>query len=233
MDISPIPPLYTDFERNTEMIFARLVLTYTRSIHWSEKRESAVFSPSARGFFTKKGRKSRVDTVKQDFLKKVRYCIIFRQKKQGRTIVQNARWWGGDNLSIKGLYLKTLCDLHFLERSCRIKSWAEDASVCKSKPGGDSDFRILMRERSYGEPTDGEDRSAEWSEAIGQAKMMWTFLSKPAQGPIYLPHNPGEIQFDRTLPCCMGGRAPTIARTFVLWYTWRRRHRFRASPTFQ
>lgn len=147
--------------------------------------------------------------------------------------IQNARWWGGDNLSIKGLYLKTLCDLHFLERSCRIKSWAEDASVCKSKPGGDSDFRILMRERSYGEPTDGEDRSAEWSEAIGQAKMMWTFLSKPAQGPIYLPHNPGEIQFDRTLPCCMGGRAPTIARTFVLWYTWRRRHRFRASPTFQ
>ena len=33
------------------------------------------------------------------------------------------------------------------------------------------------------------------------------------------PHNPGEIQFDRTLPCCMGGRAPTIAKTFVLRYT--------------
>lgn len=86
-----------------------------------------------------------------------------------------------------------------------------------------------MRKESYGEPTDGEDRSAEESKAIGQAKMMWTFLSKPAQGPI----NPGEIQFDRTLPCCMGGRTPTIAKTFVLRYTWRRRHRFRASPTFQ
>lgn len=50
--------------------------------------------------------------------------------------------------------------------------------------------------------------------------MMWTFLSKPAQGPIHVnPINPGEIQFDRTLPCCMGGRAPTIAKTFVLRYT--------------
>lgn len=74
-----------------------------------------------------------------------------------------------------------------------------------------------MRKESYGEPTDGEDRSAEGSKAIGQAEMMWTFLSKPAQGPIHVnPINPGEIQFDRTLPCCMGGRAPTIAKTFVL-----------------
>lgn len=125
-------------------------------------------------------------------------------------------------------------DLIFWKVNCRIKSWAEDVSVCKSKPGGDSDFGILMRKESYGEPTDGEDRSAEGSKAIGQAEIMWTFLSKPAQGPIHVnPINPGEIQFDRTLPCCMGGRAPTIAKTFVLRYTWRRRHRFRASPTFQ
>lgn len=72
--------------------------------------------------FTPKDRKTGSQKVKRDFVKKVRYCIIFPEKKQGQTITQNARWWGGDNLSIKGLYLKTLCDLHFLERSCRIKS---------------------------------------------------------------------------------------------------------------
>lgn len=116
------PPLYTDFDGDTEMIFARLILTCTGKIHRSEKRESTIFSHPRMDFPPKKAGNRGLIQVKQDFLKKVRYCIIFRQKKQGRTIVQNARWWGGDNLSIKGLYLKTLCDLHFLERSCRIKS---------------------------------------------------------------------------------------------------------------
>ena len=44
---------------------------------------------------------------------------------------------------------------------------------------------------------------------------------------------PGYILSDRALPCYMGGRAPTIARTSVVRYIWRRRHRFRASPAFQ
>ena len=44
MDISPISPLYTDFNGDTENIFVRLILTSTRNIHRSEKRESAIFS---------------------------------------------------------------------------------------------------------------------------------------------------------------------------------------------
>ena len=38
MDISPISPLYTDFDGDTENIFVQLILTSTRSIHRSEKR---------------------------------------------------------------------------------------------------------------------------------------------------------------------------------------------------
>lgn len=114
MDISSIfPPLYTGFDGNTEMIFARLILTCTRSIHRSEKRESAIFPHQRMDFPPKEAGNRGLIQVKQDFLKKVRYCIIFRQKKQGRTIVQNARWWGGDNLSIKGLYLKSTLRLAF------------------------------------------------------------------------------------------------------------------------
>lgn len=105
MDISPIPPLYTDFDGDIENIFVRLILTSSRSIHRSEKRESAIFSHS-RMDFTPKDRKKGSQKVKRDFVKKVRYCIIFPEKKQGRTIIQNARWWGGDNLSVKGLYFK-------------------------------------------------------------------------------------------------------------------------------
>lgn len=81
-----------------------------------------------------------------------------------------------------------------------------DASVCKSKPGGDSDFGILMRKESYGEPTDGEDRSAEGSKAIGQAKMMWTFLSKPAQGPIHVnPITPEKSNLTAHFPAAWEG----------------------------
>ena len=63
------------------------------------------FPPSAHGFYPKR-EKNGVSKVKRDFLKKVRYCIIFPEKKQGRTIIQSTRWWGGDNLSVKGLYFK-------------------------------------------------------------------------------------------------------------------------------
>ena len=61
----------------------------------------------------KKGEIASPPKIKRDFLKKVRYCIIFQKKKQGRTIIQNARWWGGDNLSVKGLYFKNALRLAF------------------------------------------------------------------------------------------------------------------------
>ena len=112
MDISPIPPLYTDFDGDIENIFVRLILTSSRSIHRSEKRESAIFSHS-RMDFTPKDRKTGSQKVKQNFMKKVRYCIIFWKKKQGRTIIQNARWCVGDNLSIKVLYFKSTLRLAF------------------------------------------------------------------------------------------------------------------------
>ena len=63
--------------------------------------------------FTPKDRKTGSQKVKRDFVKKVRYCIIFPEKKQGRTIIQNARWRGGDNLSIKRLYFESTLRLAF------------------------------------------------------------------------------------------------------------------------
>lgn len=54
MDISPIPPLYTDFDGDIENIFVRLILTSSRSIHRSEKRESAIFSHSRMDFTPKR-----------------------------------------------------------------------------------------------------------------------------------------------------------------------------------
>lgn len=69
MDISPIPPLYTDFDEDIENIFVRLILTSSRSIHRSEKRESAIFSHS-RMDFTPKDRKTGSQKVKRDFVKK-------------------------------------------------------------------------------------------------------------------------------------------------------------------
>lgn len=69
MDISPIPPLYTDFDGDIENIFVRLILTSSRSIHRSEKRESAIFSHS-RMDFTPKDRKTGSQKVKRDFVKK-------------------------------------------------------------------------------------------------------------------------------------------------------------------
>ena len=112
MDISPIPPLYTDFDGDIENIFVRLILTSSRSIHRSEKRESAIFSHS-RMDFTPKDRKTGSQKVKRDFVKKMRYCIIFPEKKQVRKIIQNARWCGGDNLSIKRLYFESTLRLAF------------------------------------------------------------------------------------------------------------------------
>lgn len=112
MDISPIPPLYTDFDGDIENIFVRLILTFSRSIHRSEKRESAIFSHS-RMEFTPKDRKTGSQEVKRDFVKKVHYCIIFPEKKQGRTIIQSTRWCGGDNLSIKRLHFESTLRLAF------------------------------------------------------------------------------------------------------------------------
>lgn len=112
MDISPIPPLYTDFDGDIENIFVRLILTSSRSIHRSEKRESAIFSHS-RMDFTPKDRKTGSQKVKRDFVKKMRHCIIFPEKKQVRKIIQNARWCGGDNLSIKRLYFESTLRLAF------------------------------------------------------------------------------------------------------------------------
>lgn len=71
--------------------------------------------------FTPKDKKTGSQKVKRDFVKKVRYCIIFPEKKQGRTIIQNARWWGVTIYQSKDCILKTLCDLQFLERSCKNK----------------------------------------------------------------------------------------------------------------
>lgn len=205
MDISPIPPLYIDFDGNTENIFVRLILTSTRSIHRSEKRESAIFSIRA-WILPQKIEKRGLKKSNETLWKKVRIVSYFRRKNKAEQLYKALDGGGVTIYQSKDCILKTLCDLQFLERSCRIKSWAEDASVCKSKPGGDSDFGILMRKESYGEPTDGEDRSAEGSKAIGQAKMMWTFLSKPAQGPIHVnPITPEKSNLTAHFPAAWEG----------------------------
>lgn len=122
MDISPIPPLYIDFDGDTENIFVRLILTSTRSIHRSEKRESAIFSHQ-RMDFTLKDRKTGSQKVKRDFLKKK--CAIvsyFRRKNKAEQLYKTLDGVGVTIYQSKGCILKALCDLQFLERSCRIKS---------------------------------------------------------------------------------------------------------------
>ena len=69
--------------------------------------------PISAWILPQKDRKTGSQKVKRDFVKKVRYCIIFPKKKQGRTIIQNARWCVGDNLSIKVLYFKSTLRLAF------------------------------------------------------------------------------------------------------------------------
>lgn len=164
------------------------------------------FFPSAHGFYPKKIEKRGLKKSNETFWKKCAIVSHFGRKNKAEQLYKTQDGGGVTIYQSKDCILKTLCDLHFLEQSCKIKSWAEDASVCKSKPGGDSDFGILMRKESYGEPTDGEDRSAEGSEAIGQAKMMWTFLSKPAQGPIYVnPITPEKSNLTAHFPAAWEG----------------------------
>lgn len=71
------------------------------------------FFSFAHGFYPKKIEKRGLKKSNETLWKKVRYCIIFPEKKQGRTIIQNARWWGGDNLSIKRLYFESTLRLAF------------------------------------------------------------------------------------------------------------------------
>lgn len=72
--------------------------------------------------FTPKDRKTGPQKVKQDFVKKVRYCIIFPEKNKAEQLYKTQ---DGGEVTIyqsKDCILKALCDLHFLEHSCRIKS---------------------------------------------------------------------------------------------------------------
>ena len=104
MDISPIPPLYTDFDGDIENIFVRLILTSSRSIHRSEKRESAIFSHS-RMDFTPKERKTGSQKSNETFWKKCAIVSYFRRKNKAEQLYK-ALDGGGDNLSVKGLYFK-------------------------------------------------------------------------------------------------------------------------------
>lgn len=199
-------PLYTQILMGISKIFSS-------DLFWHPAVVSIVLKSGNRLFFLirawilpqkieKRGLKKSNETL----WKKCAIVSYFRRKNKAEQLYKTLDGGGVTIYQSKGCILKALCDLHFLEHSCRIKSWAEDASVCKSKPGGDSDFGILMRKESYGEPTDGEDRSAEGSKAIGQAKMMWTFLSKPAQGPIHVnPITPEKSNLTAHFPAAWEG----------------------------
>lgn len=121
MDISPISPLYTDFDGDTENIFVQLILTSTRSIHRSEKRESAILS-SAHGFYPKKIEKRVSKSQTRLCEKKCAIVSYFRRKNKAEQLYKALDGGGVTIYQSKDCILKTLCDLQFLERSCRIKS---------------------------------------------------------------------------------------------------------------
>lgn len=56
--------------------------------------------------FTPKDKKTGSHKVKRDFVKKVRYCIIFPEKNKAEQLYKTLDGGGGDNLSVKGLYFK-------------------------------------------------------------------------------------------------------------------------------
>lgn len=199
-------PLYTQILMGIPKIFSSDLFWHPPAISIVLKNGNRLFFPSAHGFYPKKIEKRVSKSQTRLCKKKCAIVSYFRRKNKAEQLYKALDGGGVTIYQSKDCILKTLCDLQFLERSCRIKSWAEDASVCKSKPGGDSDFGILMRKESYGEPTDGEDRSAEGSKAIGQAKMMWTFLSKPAQGPIHVnPITPEKSNLTARFPAAWEG----------------------------
>ena len=193
------------FDGDTENILAWFIFTCSCCIRRSGRR-IWLFSSISAWILPQKIEKRGLKKSNETLWKKCAIVSYFRRKNKAERLYRTQDGVGVTIYQSKDCILKTLFDLQFLERSCRIKSWAEDASVCKSKPGGDSDFGILMRKESYGEPTDGEDRSAEGSKAIGQAKMMWTFLSKPAQGPIHVnPITPEKSNLTAHFPAAWEG----------------------------
>ena len=106
-------PLYTQILMGMPKIFSPDLFWHASAVSFVLKSGNRLFFPIRAWILPQKDRKTGSQKVKRDFLKKVRYCIIFQKKKQGRTIIQNARWWGGDNLSVKGLYFKNTLRLAF------------------------------------------------------------------------------------------------------------------------
>ena len=100
------------FDGDTENILAWFIF-YRQLLYPAMRKADLTIFLHQRMDFIPKDRKTGSQKVKRDFVKKVRYCIIFPEKKQGRTIIQNARWWGGDNLSIKRLYFESTLRLAF------------------------------------------------------------------------------------------------------------------------
>lgn len=94
------------FDGDTENILAWFIFTCSCCIRRSGRR-IRLFSSISAWILPQKDRKTGSLKSNETLWKKVRYCIIFPEKKQGRTIIQSARWWGCDNLSIKRLYFKS------------------------------------------------------------------------------------------------------------------------------
>lgn len=63
--------------------------------------------------FTPKDRKTGSQKVKRDFVKKVRYCIIFPEKSKAKQLHKTLYGVGVTIYQSKNCILKTLCDLHF------------------------------------------------------------------------------------------------------------------------
>ena len=93
------------FDGDTENIFSWFIFIGSCCIRRSGRR-IWLFSSISAWILPQKIEKRGLKKSNETLWKKVRYCIIFPEKKQGRTIIQNARWWGGDNLLVKGLYYK-------------------------------------------------------------------------------------------------------------------------------
>lgn len=96
-----------------------------------------------------------------------------------------------------------------------------------------SDFQNSSALRNTTESRFTKGRSCFAPRLIGQGKEMSVFFPHLSKAEHVRQRKISGKSILSTLPCSLRGRAPTTARTSVLWYIWPHRRRFRVPPAFE
>ena len=119
------------FDGDTENILAWFIFIGSCCIRRSGRR-IWLFSSISAWILSQKIEKRGLKKSNNTLWKKCAIVSYFRRKNKAEQLYKTQDGVVVKIYQSKGCILEALCDLHFLEHSCRIKSWAEDASVCKS-----------------------------------------------------------------------------------------------------